>query len=95
MESSFRLGDVPSPLGPMRLTVGGLAEITSRLDVADLPSLAEAVRAMRPDTARDLATVLLRPCGHESKVASLADADVAALMPAAARCISHALATRS
>jgi len=95
MDCTFRPGDVPSPLGPMRLTVGGLAEITARLDVPDLPSLAEAVRAMRPDTARDLATVLLRPCGHESKVAILSDAEVAALMPAAARCITHALATRS
>lgn len=91
----YRLGDVPTAFGPMRLTVGGLAEIVARCETPDLQSLADAIRAMSPATARHLATALLRPCGGASEVEGLSDSQVAILMPSAACCITDALALRS
>lgn len=90
----FRPGDVVGPLGVMRLTVGGLAEIAARCDVPDVPSLAATIRTMTPETARHLASALLRPCGGVQAVATLSDPQVAALMPAAAHCITDALVLR-
>lgn len=87
----FRSGDVASPVGVMRLTVGGLAEITARCEVLDVSSLAAKIRTMTPETARHLATALLRPGGSAQTVTTLSDAQVAALMPAAADCITDAL----
>lgn len=91
----FRLGDVPSALGPMRLTVGGLAEIVTRLGVLNLSSLVDEIRRMSPPTARHVAAALLHPYGNADRVESLSEAQIAALMPAAARCITAALAGRS
>lgn len=91
----FRPGDVASPAGAMRLTVGGLAEIAERCDAPDVSSLAAKIRIMTPDTARQIAVALLRPCCGAQSVADLSDTQVAALMPAAARCITDALAARS
>lgn len=95
MSSDFRVGDVPTACGPMRLTVGGLAEMAARCDTPDLQSLATKIRAMDLETARHLAIVLLRPCGGAERVAGMSDAQVAALMPAAARCITEALTVRA
>lgn len=95
MSNAYRLGDVPTTYGPMRLTVGGLAEMATRCDALDLQSLADKVRVMTPVTARHLATVLLRPCGGAERVKGLSDVQVAALMPAAARCITDALTVPS
>ena len=95
MAPDYRVGDVPTIYGPMRLTVGGLAEMAARCDAPDLPSLASRIRAMGPATARHLAIVLLRPCGGAERVAGMSDAQVAALMPAAARCITDALTVRA
>ena len=91
----FRPGDVVSPAGAMRLTVGGLAEIAERCAAPDVSSLAAKIRTLTPDTARQIAVALLRPCRGSQRVASLSDTQVAALMPAAARCITDALAARS
>lgn len=91
----YRSGDVPTSVGLMRLTVGGLAEIVARCDTPDLQSLAGKIRAMTPATARHLATTLLRPCGGAAAVEGLSDVQVAILMPAAASCITGALALRS
>jgi hypothetical protein len=95
MAQGFRPGDVASPAGVMRLTVGGLAEIAARCDAPDVSSLAAKIRTMTPDTARRIAVALLRPCCGEVSVVRLSDAQVAGLMPAAARCITDALAARS
>jgi hypothetical protein len=95
MAPDYRLGDVPTPCGPMRLTVGGLAEMAVLCDAPDLPSLASQIRTMDPATARHLTIVLLRPCGGAERVAGLSNAQVAALMPAAARCITDALTVRA
>lgn len=91
----FRPGDVVSPVGVMRLTVGGLAEITTRCEAPDLSGLTTKIRTMTPETARHLAAALLRPCGNAQTVNTLSDAQVATLMPAAARCITDALAASS
>lgn len=93
--TDYRLGDVPTACGPMRLTVGGLAEMTVLCDTPDLQSLANHIRAMSPATARHVATVLLRPCGGAGLIDGASDAQVAALMPAAARCITDALTVSS
>ncbi|MGJ8561092.1 MAG: hypothetical protein ACSHX3_12720 [Litorimonas sp.] len=95
MSLVYRLGDVSTPLGPMRLTVSGLAEVVARCDTPDLLSLADQIRVMTSATARHVAMALLRPCGGAAHVDSLSDAQVAALMPAAARCITDALTGRS
>lgn len=95
MSPAYRLGDVPTPFGPMRLTVSGLAEVVTRCDAPNLQSLADQIRMMTPVTARHLATALLRPCGGAGQIDSLSDADVASLMPAAACCITDALTGRS
>lgn len=88
----FRQGDEPSPLGPLRLTVGGLAEIVTRLETPDVSALAQEIRHMTPQTGRYIAAALLRPAGGAVRVDDLTDAQVADLMPAAARCIKAALA---
>jgi hypothetical protein len=92
--ADFRMGDVSSALGPMRLTVGGLAEIVARLETPDLPALAGRIREMSPPTARHVVAALLRPCGNAGRIESLTDAQIAPLMSAAARCITTALASR-
>jgi len=92
--TDFRIGDVPSALGLMRLTVGGLAEIVARLETPDLPALADRIREMSPPTARHVVAALLRPCGNADRVGSLTDSQIAPLMPAAARCITTALVGR-
>lgn len=91
----YRPGDVPTDIGPFRLTVGGLADIVVRLNTPDVGALADKIRVMTPTTARHLATALLRPCGNDARVEHLSDAQIATLMPAAARCITAALADRT
>lgn len=94
-DRSYRPGDVLSVSGPMRLTVGGLAEIVARTVTPDLQGLADQIRAMSPETARHLAAALLRPCGNGDAIEGLSDANIAALMPSAARCVAAALSERS
>lgn len=89
--TEYRPGDVPTAIGPFRLTVGGLAEIAARLNAQNVGALAEQVRAITPNTARHLAVALSRPCGNAASIERLPDAQIALLMPAAARCITTAL----
>lgn len=89
--SGFRPGDVATPLGPLRLTVGALAEIADATGAASPAELADRVRTMGPDTARTILAALLRPCAHADRVDALDAAAIAALMPAAVRCIAGAL----
>lgn len=92
---SYRPGDVPTHLGPLRLTVGALAEITSRLGADSPAELATAIRTLSPDGARHLVMALLRPSGAQGLVARLSDTELAELMPFASACIVGALAATS
>lgn len=83
--------DVMTSVGPLRLTVGGLAELSDRFHAASPVALADQIRDLSPDGARHLLTALLRPSGSDGEVARLTDEAVAALMPSAARCIAEAL----
>lgn len=78
-------------IGPLRLTVGGLAELAARCDAKTPAALADTIRTLCPDTARHLLTALLRPSGNEAEVARLTDQQVADHMPAASQCIVTAL----
>jgi hypothetical protein len=86
----YRTGDVPTPIGPLRLTVGALAEMAERLDAPSPTTLSNRIRVMTPETARHLLIALLRPSGRAAQVAGLSDAQVAARMPDVSRCIVQA-----
>lgn len=88
---TYRPGDEPTPLGPLRLTVSALAEIADRLGASGPGQLAKLIRDLGPDRARHLLVALLRPSGTEQRVTRLSDREVADLMPSVARCISRAL----
>lgn len=84
--SGFRPGDVDSPVGRLRLTVGGLAEL-ARAFGADGPSdLADRLRAMDEVDAR----TLLR-CLCVGAVETWPSATVASALPHATRCIADAV----
>ena len=89
--SDYRPGDVATPLGPLRLSVGALAEIAARLDAFGPPELAARLRALDAGAARHLLTSLLRGADAPERVARLTDAEVQALVPEASRCIAQAL----
>ncbi len=89
--SDYRRGDVESPLGTLRLTVGALAEIAEVTGAESPRALAERVRVMGPDTARVLLGAMLRGGGGTGDLSAVTDAEVAALMPQLAACISTSL----
>lgn len=90
-ELSYRRGDIYTPLGQLRLTVGGLAEITDRLAAPSAAKLAERLRQLNPNDARILLTALLRPVGKALSVDALEDDVVAQCVPSIADCITCAL----
>lgn len=87
----YRPGDVQTPYGPLRLTVGALAELSDRLDAPSPKDLADRLRCMSFETSRTLLTALLRPCGNKDRIDTLDQAQLADLMPAATQCIVQAL----
>ena len=90
-DNQFRPGDVETPFGTLRLTLGALAEITERLEAENPQALASEIRAITPAKSRILLRALLRPCGGEERLNGLPDTEVAALMPSATQCIVRAL----
>ncbi len=89
--SAYRRGDVETSLGTLRLTVGALAEIAEVTGAESPRALAEQIRLMGPDTARTLLSALLRGSDGACDLSGVSDAQIAALMPQAASCISAAL----
>ena len=89
--ADYRCGDVQTILGPMRLTVGALAELAERLDAPSPSDLAERMRTLTPQASRILQRALLRPCGQQDAVNDIDDKDIAAFVPAAATCVVTAL----
>ncbi|MEL6687424.1 MAG: hypothetical protein AAFP97_07365 [Pseudomonadota bacterium] len=93
--AGYRLGDVQTPHGTLRLTVGALAELSSELDAESPKQLAERLRQLTPETSRILLAALVRPFGEEGSVSELDNAELARLMPAATQCILNALEPRT
>ena len=87
----YRPGDVQTPYGPLRLTVGALAELSERLDAPSPKHLAERLRRLTPNTSRTLLTALLRPCRKQDRIDALEQAQLAELMPPVTQCIVRAL----
>ncbi len=85
-----RPGDVISPLGVLRLSVGALAEITLRLNASGPAALATRLRAMDAAAARHLLISLLRTPNAEAQVARLSDAELMAQLQGITRCIEEA-----
>ena len=88
--SDFRPGDILTPLGSLRLSLGVLAEISIRLEAPDPATLATQVLALNVAQARHLLISLLRSSTAEAQVARLSDEAVAAQIPAIVTCIEGA-----
>ncbi|MEM7728931.1 MAG: GTA-gp10 family protein [Pseudomonadota bacterium] len=92
---SHRPGDVATPIGALRLTVGALAELAEQLDAPGPEALAHRMRTLSVEDGRTVVRALLRPCSDAGAVSHLTDRQVASLLPDAARCIVTALEKRS
>lgn len=69
----------------LRLTLGGLAELSSRLSLSGPDALASTLRSMSPETGRVLLEVLLRPAlpleDAGPSAAALQNADIVTALP--------------
>ena len=90
-DNQFRPGDVETPLGTLRLSLGALVESTERLEAENPQALAAEIRALTPEKSRILLRALFRPCGGMVHLDGLPEEEVAALMPSATQCIVRAL----
>lgn len=87
---SFQKGDLHIVIRQqsygLRLTVGALAEISSRLCAAGPQMLAERLRRLSPADGRVLLACVMRPClppedMRRRSVTHLSDAEIRALLP--------------
>ena len=70
----------------LRLTMGALAEISSRLSAAGPQALAMRLRSLTPADGRVLLACVMRPClppedTRRRSVATLSDAEISSLLP--------------
>lgn len=89
--SDYRRGDVETPYGSLRLSIGALAEITEKFEASSPKSLAEAMRSLTPEKSVTVLRALLRPCRSNALKLEIAEDDIPVLMTAAASCIVQAL----
>lgn len=85
----------------LRLTVGALAEISTRLSLFGPDTLMQGLRSLQAEEGRVLLESLMRPClppdganpvGSGSPVARLTEADIAKALPAICEVFEHAFA---
>ena len=78
----------------LRLTMGALAELDTRLSLSGPAALAKRLRHISPDEARVLLACVMRPCspsrGCAASAASFSEADIAAATPAVCRLFEEA-----
>lgn len=92
---TYRLGDVLTDLGALRLTLAGLAELADQHDAPCARRLAQRIRVLNPDMARHLLTVLLRPSGDAARVARLTPRQVLAYLPSVTTAIVRAFSAET
>lgn len=96
---SFQKGDQLISIGTssvtLRLTIGALAEINSRLGASGPQSLSGRLRRFTPSQGRELLACLMRPNSPlpgsaDRSAALISDADIARAMPAICRLFEEA-----
>ena len=96
---TYQKGDQSVSLGTssvtLRLTMGALAEITSRLGASGPQSLSGQLRHLNPAQGRELLACLMRPCSPlpesaDRSAASFTDGEIARAMPAICRLFEEA-----
>lgn len=78
----------------LRLTMGALAELDTRLSLSGPAALAKRLRHLTPDEARVLLACVMRPCAPSGDVdasaASFSKTDIAQVMPQLCRLFEEA-----
>ena len=88
---AFRPGDVRSPHGTLRLSVGALADMAGRLDAPGPAALAARLRRMDEPTARHMLVTMLLRRDAQACVDALTAEQVAAVVPDITRTVVEAL----